>query len=129
MNRIVTQFRNWLCQLRQRAELDRFNEAELRILAQDVGLTPSDLRQVTVGNPEADELLPRRMAALGIHADELSRALPDVLRDLQRVCASCQKYGRCARDLDRGIVGSEWLDYCPNSGTLRHLRPANTTVH
>ena len=129
MNRIVAQFRNWFSRLRQRAELDRFGEAELGILAQDVGLTPSDLRQVTEGNPEADELLPRRIAALGIHADELARAQPDVFRDMQRVCASCQKYGRCVRDLDRGTLGAGWLDYCPNAGTLQQLQPAGTTVH
>jgi len=129
MNRIVTQFRSWLSRLRQRAELDRFSGAELQILAQDVGLTPSDLRQVTEGNPEAGELLPRRMAALGIDAREVARMLPEVLRDLQRVCASCEKYGRCVRDLDRGTLGAGWLGYCPNADTLRQLQPTNTTLH
>jgi hypothetical protein len=129
MNRIVAQFRNWLSRLRQGAELDRFSEAELRVLAQDVGLSAADLRQVTTGNPKAGELLPRRMAALGIDTVEISRTLPDVFRDLQRVCASCEKYGRCVRDLDRGVLGTGWLGYCPNAGTLRELQPTNTTVH
>jgi len=129
MNRIVKQFGNWFSRLRQRAELDRFSEAELRALAQDVGLPPSGLRQVTEGNPEAGELLPRRMAALGIDANELARTRPDVLRDLQRVCASCEKYGRCVRDLSRGSVGERWREYCPNAGTLHELQPPSATVH
>jgi uncharacterized protein YjiS (DUF1127 family) len=129
MNRMVAHFRNWMTRMRQRAELDRFNEDELRVLAQDVGLAPSELRQLTEGNPDSGELLPRRLEALGVHARELAQALPDVYRDLQRVCATCRTYGRCTRDLDRGTLGSGWQDYCPNAGTLRELQPKNTTLH
>jgi uncharacterized protein YjiS (DUF1127 family) len=129
MNRIVSRVRTWISRLRQRAELDHFSATELRVLAQDIGLSPYGLRQITEGNPRAGELLPQRMAALGIHADELARALPDVFRDMQRVCASCRKYGRCARDLDRGALGAEWLEYCPNAHTLLQLEPPNTTLH
>jgi uncharacterized protein YjiS (DUF1127 family) len=129
MNRVVTTFRNWLTRIRQRAELDRFSASEFRALAQDVGLAPSELRRITEGNPDAGELMPRRMAALGIHAEELEQAMPALYRDMQRVCAACRTYGRCKRDLDRGTLDAAWEEYCPNAGTLTELRPATKTLH
>jgi uncharacterized protein YjiS (DUF1127 family) len=129
MNSMIATFRNWLTRMRQRAELDRFSASEFRALAQDVGLAPSDLRRVTEGNPHAGELMPRRMAALGIHAEELAQALPGLYRDMQRVCAACRMYGRCKRDLDRGTLGAAWDEYCPNAGTLIELQPTSPTLH
>lgn len=122
MNRLVQRLRNRISQLRQRAELDRLSGGELQILAQDVGLSVPGLRAITEGNPDAAELLPRRMAALDLNPEEIVRRMPEISRDLQRVCSSCESYGRCLRDLDSDPEAAVWEYYCPNASTLQELQ-------
>lgn len=122
MNRFVQRLRNRISQLRLRAELDRLSGGELQILAQDVGLSVPGLRAITEGNPDAAELLPRRMAALDLDPEELARRMPEISRDLQRVCSSCESYGRCLRDLDSDPEAAVWEYYCPNAPTLQELQ-------
>ena len=122
MKRFVQRLRNRIFQLRQRAELDRLSSGELQHLAQDVGLSVPGLRAITQGNPDAAELLSRRMAVLDLDPEELAGSRPEISRDLQRVCSSCESYGRCLRDLDRDPDGAVWADYCPNAPTLQELQ-------
>jgi hypothetical protein len=122
MKRFVQRLRNRISQLRLRAELDRLSGGELQNLAQDVGVSVPCLRAVVQGNPDAAELLPRRMAALDLDPEELTRRMPEISRDLQRVCSSCESYGRCLRDLDSDTEGAVWAYYCPNAPTLQELQ-------
>jgi len=122
MNRFVQRLRNRISQLRLRAELDRLSGGELQHLAQDVGLSVPGLRAIAQGNPDAAELLLRRMSALNLDPEALARRMPEISRDLQRVCSSCESYGRCLRDLDRDPEGAVWADYCPNAPTLQELQ-------
>lgn len=122
MNRIIQRLGNWISQARLRKELDRLSGPELRYLAQDVGLSAPDLRAIAQGNPDAAELLPRRMSALDLNPEELARKMPEISRDLQRVCSSCESYGRCLRDLDRDPAGAVWAEYCPNAHALQELQ-------
>ena len=122
MKRFVQRLRNRISQLRLRAELDRLSNGELQHLAQDVGLSVPGLRAIAQGNPDAAELLLRRMSALDLDPEALARRMPEINRDLQRVCSSCESYGRCLRDLDRDPEGAVWADYCPNAPTLQELQ-------
>lgn len=122
MNRFVQRLQNRVSQLRLRTELDRLSGGELQILAQDVGLSGAGLRAIADGNPDAAELLPRRMAALDLDPEKLARKMPEIGRDLQRVCSSCESYGRCQRDLDRDPEDVVWTDYCHNAPTLQELQ-------
>jgi hypothetical protein len=79
------------------------------------------LRAIAQGNPDAGDLLPRRMRALGLEPDELARTMPEVARDLERVCSHCASYGRCQRDLDHSSDGTGWKAYCPNAQTLEAI--------
>lgn len=122
MNRFTRYLWNQISKLRARAELDRLSEGELQKLAQDVGLSGPGLRAIVDGNPDAAELLLRRMSALDLDPEELARTMPEINRDLQRVCSSCESYGRCLRDLDRDPEGAVWAYYCPNAPTLQELQ-------
>ena len=122
MNRFMRYLWNWMFKFSARAELDRLSEGELQHLAQDVGLTGPGLRAIVDGNPNAAELLPRRMSALDLDPEELAHRMPEISRDLQRVCSSCESYGRCLRDLDCDPDGAAWADYCPNAPTLQELQ-------
>lgn len=122
MKRFVQRLRNRISQLRQRAELDRLSSNELQHLAQDVSLSGPGLRAITEGNPDAAELLPRRMKALDLDPEVLAGSMPEVSRDLQRVCSNCESYGRCLRDLDSDPEAAVWEKYCPNAPTLQELQ-------
>jgi hypothetical protein len=63
---------------------------------------------------EQTDLLPRRMAALGLDADTVARFDPITFRDLQRVCGLCEYHEQCQWDLSQNHANSTWLNYCPN---------------
>jgi hypothetical protein len=80
------------------------------------------LRAIVDGNPDAAELLPRRMSALDLDPEEIASRMSEIGRDLQRVCSSCESYGRCLRDLDHDPEAAVWAKYCPNAPTLQELQ-------
>jgi hypothetical protein len=95
---------------------------ETRAIAHDVGVSVSDLEDLTARRPESAELLLRRMSALKLDPSRVARSEPLVLRDLQRLCTMCQSKGRCVRDLATDPTSERWRDYCPNVTTLDALQ-------
>jgi Family of unknown function (DUF6455) len=120
---LVTKWwRDWK---RQRAAIDELNccgPAELARVARDVSLTPSELRTLAGKWPGSASLLPLRIGSLGFDTEQIRRAEPQVMRDLERVCAQCTSKTRCEHDLDRNDKDRVWRDYCPNVATLDALR-------
>ena len=104
------------------AELNACSDHELSRMARDLALSPRDLRQVTALGADAARLLPRRMAALDLDFDEVSRTQPHVMWDLQQLCTLCDSKKRCARDLATNPDSPGWRDYCPNEDTLTALK-------
>ena len=74
-------------------------------MAQDVGMDALTLRALAARGPDAADLLPGRLAGLGLDADQIGYHEPGVLRDLERVCSFCGQKQRCARDLGGGATG------------------------
>jgi hypothetical protein len=95
--------------------------SEIRRLACDVGLSSDDLRRLCRNDFGPSELLPRRLELVGIDPEFVRHAEPTTLRDLARVCASCQASRRCARDLARGDAQAGMDAYCLNSATIDAL--------
>ncbi len=121
-------WRRWTKARSDSSELESCGPGEVEHLAQDLGISASDLRLLASYGPDENELLLGRMTALGVDPDELARYEPATLRELQRLCTMCRTRGRCARDLtreearDSGEPASrDWMDYCPNAVTLKML--------
>ena len=71
------------------------------------------------------------MMALGLDVSACARFEPATMADLQVVCRSCRKRGRCAIDLaKRADAPTElsWKDYCPNAARLGGLVLANRPI-
>jgi hypothetical protein len=102
-------------------ELKCCGEDEVERLAKDVGLSASELRRLANLGPDSADLLLRRMAALDLDRNEVSRTEPRTFQDLQRVCTMCNSHRRCSRDLARDSADPAWQDYCPNATTLMAL--------
>jgi hypothetical protein len=117
---------NWKARDAAVRELACCGTDETTRIAQDVGVSPSELRTLAGRWPDSVGLLERRMTAVGLDAEQVGNSQPETLRDLQRVCGQCAAEGRCARDLDRDEQDRAWRDYCPNVVTLDALRSEET---
>jgi hypothetical protein len=93
-------------------------------IARDVGLSEPDLWALSCRHSGASELMPQRLAQLGLDPVYVKLASTATYQDLQRVCADCKAWRRCARDLSNGDVQVGMDSYCLNSGTIDAL-----TVH
>lgn len=103
------------------SELKCCGEEEVGRIAQEVGVSPAELRRLASLGPDSADLLLRRMAELDLDRKEVFRTEPAVFRDLQRVCTMCESHGRCRRDFARDSANPAWKDYCPNAATLMAL--------
>jgi hypothetical protein len=122
-------FGNWeRKRKRLRQDRRRFGDLagyEVARMARDVGLSSFDLCEMVRLGPDASESLTRRMAALHIDIDKVSQTNAGLLRDMQRLCATCGNKGRCDMHL---VVDSEnpvWRRYCPNERFLAELQSEN----
>ena len=114
-------WRGWTRRASARLELTCCGEEEVERLARDVGVSASELRRLANLGPDSADLLLRRMAALDLDRNEVSRTEPRTFQDLQRVCTMCNHHRRCGRDLARDSADPAWEDYCPNAATLKAL--------
>jgi hypothetical protein len=77
---------------------------------------PSELH-----HPGPTQLMPRRLQQLGLDPAYVKVAQTATYQDLERVCAACKAWRRCARDLAFGDVQAGMRCYCLNSGTIDAL--------
>ena len=120
---LLDMFGDWLkhrAALRERCECD---SAEFAQIARDLGVTADDLNRLVRQGPHAADELPRMLKTLGIDEDAIARTQPLVLRDMQRVCASCQFKRECESDLAAGTAAQAYEDYCGNAMTINALNP------
>jgi len=106
---------------RSRAELDACSPGELHRIARDVGLTGDELRSLDCSHTGPSELMPRRLDQLGLDSTYVKNAQAATYRDLERVCAACKAWRRCARDLARGDAQAGMTRYCLNAPTIDAL--------
>jgi hypothetical protein len=103
------------------AELNRCDDRDVARIARDLSLTAGELHMLARRRAQSPLLLYRRMADLGMDRADVARTQPEIMRDLQKLCAMCDSKRRCARDFARGADRSIWHAYCPNDGTLNSL--------
>jgi len=114
-------WRDWRWANSRLSELVCCGEYEVERMARDLGLPVSELRKVASYDPEAADLLVRRMVALNLDRDEVAATAPSTLHDLQRLCTLCKSHRQCARDLGRDSTDKAWEEYCPNVAALKLL--------
>lgn len=121
VDQLIETFAQWLRHRRDVAETCLFDAAEYSRIAQDLGVTSSDLDALVQQGAHAAEELPRLLGVLGIDERAIARAQPLVMRDLQRVCALCQSKDQCNRDFAEGHLAQHYAAYCGNKDTLDAL--------
>jgi hypothetical protein len=118
---VAARLRQWQADWAAARKFDRLGADERDALARDLGLPEDTLERMVSRGSGAGAELPRLLHALDLDADQIGRAEPDVLRDLQVTCSQCADVKECRRDLDRGVAGQTFQRYCPNAQTLTAL--------
>jgi hypothetical protein len=121
VNKFIDVFGNWLKHRQEIREIRDLDSHEFAIIARELQVTPADLDTLVHQGPHAVDELPKLLMALGIDEEDLSRTQPLVLRDMARVCASCQQKHKCNSDLDAGRSAQHYEEYCLNASTIDAL--------
>lgn len=117
-------FRRW----RDRAhELRDLPGIEVSRVAAEAGVGISTLHALAALPPDSADLLPRRLASLGLSEDDVIACAPGVLRDMERLCSFCRSKRRCAHDLS--ATTARWPTYCPNAATFADLIASGAGAH
>jgi hypothetical protein len=124
----VAALRNWVDDYRKWTlfveELEAAGDDGERLLEQ-LRLCNGDIRKLLATRPQEAALLYRMMEVVGVDADEIEAW---VLRDLERMCAACRSKSKCQHDLDHGVAGEKWQDYCENRVNLEAIRKSQKSV-
>jgi len=94
---------------------------EVRAIANDLGLTPADLRELASKGPGAADLLKKMLLALKVNPEALSKIDQRVTRDLQRRCITCGEKRRCVHEMAAGTAAKNMHEFCPNAASLEAL--------
>ena len=121
VNKFIDVFGNWLKHRQDIREIRDLDSHEFATIARELQVTPADLDTLVHQGPHAVDELPKLLMALGIDEEDLSRTQPLVLRDMARVCASCQQKHKCNSDLDAGRSAQHYEEYCLNASTIDAL--------
>jgi hypothetical protein len=119
---LVEVFSNWLDHRREIRELRQLDSSEFDSIARDLRMTSANLDTFVRQGPHAADELPRLLEVLGIDEAALVRSEPAVLRDMERVCVSCERKAQCRNDLAIGVSARDYEDYCRNASTMNSLR-------
>jgi hypothetical protein len=122
---VVGAIADWINRYRDSVEASRdlqhCDPNEVMRMASDLGITPAELRELSEKGPRSAELLKRMLLALDVDPKAVARADPLVMRDLQRLCVTCDHKTRCAHELAQGSAAAHFHEFCPNAHTIDAL--------
>jgi hypothetical protein len=99
-------------------ELRGLDRTEFAQIARDLNLSPPELYTISTGGNLSAGLLNKRMAEFGLSPELVKKQLPEVSRDLERVCGMCSSKQQCASEFGQRGSNQSRSDYCPNTQTL-----------
>src|SRR5579872_7234040 len=92
-------------------DLAAFSREDLRHMADDLALAPSDLAAMSAEGHDNTVLMESMMRARGFEPERIRQVFVALLRDMERVCTRCKSTGRCRRELDAGTAAAHYHDY------------------
>ena len=91
VDKIVDTFGNWLRHRRDIREMRELDSGEFAKIARELNLPVAELDTFVHQGPHASDELLHLLTLIGVDQDALAKAHPLVLRDMTRVCTSCQQ--------------------------------------
>lgn len=120
---------DWIIHRRAIREIEDIcasSSVEFSRIAGDLGVAPETLDEFVRKGPHAADELPRLLRELGIDLTKLAKAHPQLLVDMQRVCAFCGKKKICNRNLASHTSGENYKSYCENAETIDAIKDSKT---
>jgi uncharacterized protein YjiS (DUF1127 family) len=99
-------------------ELARMDDREIA----DLGVTRNELQALTRPGNRSARLLKGMTERLGVTAAMLARE-PELRRDIQRTCTTCDTQRKCRRWLRNPASADAYRRCCPNAGAVAALKP------
>lgn len=97
------------------------NPNEVMRMAEDIGVTPSQLQELTGKGAGSANLLKRMLVALRVDPKVIADMDPLVMREMKWLCLSCTDKTQCAHDLANGTAAEHFHQYCPNAVSIDEL--------
>lgn len=105
-------------------EFATMSRGDLQILASDIGVSESDLRDVMPQIGDHSGLMDKMMRARNLDPKAVRRAFRGVVRDMEVTCARCRSPDTCRRELEAGTAGQHSHEFCGNAGVMDDLLAA-----
>ena len=102
-------------------DLYALTRADLALMASDLGIAESDLRNVLPKAADNAPLMDEMMIQRGLDPDRIRRMYGGLARDLELTCARCGSVGRCRSELSIGVAAHNAHEYCGNAETFDAL--------
>ena len=122
VDKVADAFGNWLKRRRDIREMREIGSGERARIAHDLNVPTADLDTLVHQGPHASDELLQLLTLLGVDKNVLAKTQPLVLRDMTRVCASCQQKRPCNRDLGTGASAQHYEEYCLNAPAIEELK-------
>ena len=118
---LIDTFANWLHHQRELRDIRQLDRSGFDRIASELRISPDELDELVRQGPHAADELPKLLRALGVDEGNLARTEPQLLRDMERVCAQCIQKRKCNRELTAGITSGHYGEYCLNASTIDGL--------
>jgi hypothetical protein len=114
----VTSYRNAFC---FNNEFGMCGPDEVRRMAQDIGVTPTQLQELIRKGPDSANLLKRMLVALHVEPKIIADIEPLVMREMKWLCITCSNKQRCEDELAKGTATEHFHEFCPNAVSIDEL--------
>ena len=102
-------------------ELGMCGPDEVMRMARDIGVSPSQLRELVRKGPDSANLLKRLLVALHVDPKAIAEIDPLVMREMKWLCITCANKRRCEHELAKGTAAEHFQQFCPNAMSIDEL--------
>jgi hypothetical protein len=120
---VVSYFRDAAVRRQVAQELATLGRRDLDRILAEIGCSREDLATIVRNAPRSRSLLDAMVLRLGLEK-QFAFAGPELMRDIERRCATCDAQARCGAWLRKGRASDDPRLFCPNAGNFRFLRGA-----
>jgi hypothetical protein len=122
VDKVADAFGDWLKRRRDIREMREIGSGERARIAHELNVPTADLDTLVHQGPHASDELLQLLTLLGVDKNVLEATQPLALRDMTRVCASCQQKRQCNRDLGTAASAHHYEEYCLNAPAIGELK-------
>jgi len=110
-----------------REELASLGNGDLDRVLADIGLTREEMETVILNAPRSRMLLQSMLRRLDLDR-RMALMAPQLVRNIERRCATCGNQKECQDWMDKGSPGDTYRRFCPNAATFDSLPRASRMV-